>query len=153
MNFGKPSERQDGDRSYAPDGSKGANLRNVWTIATHSFKDAHFATFPPKLVEPCIKAGTSERGVCGECGAPWTRQVDTVKGGPVRTRNRREVYGREPETASWIPVRKYEHTTTGWAPTCDHNADPVPATVLDCFAGRWHGSGPRSRPSTTRLQC
>ena len=49
----------------------GANLRNVWTIATHSFKEAHFATFPPALVEPCILAGTSERGVCGECGAPW----------------------------------------------------------------------------------
>ena len=82
----------------------GANLRNVWTIATHSFKESHFATFPPALVEPCIKAGTSERGVCGECGAPWTRQVDTVKGGQVRTRNRREV-GRE-ETAAGFR-RKY----------------------------------------------
>ena len=46
-----------------------ANLRNVWKIATHSFKEAHFATFPPKLVEPCIKAGTSEKGCCAECGA------------------------------------------------------------------------------------
>ena len=42
--------------------STGANLRNVWTIPTHSFSEAHFATFPPKLVEPCIKAGTSEAG-------------------------------------------------------------------------------------------
>ena len=49
---------------------------NVWTIATHSFKAAHFATFPPALVEPCIKAGTSEKGVCGECGAPWGREVE-----------------------------------------------------------------------------
>ena len=110
----------------------GANLRNVWTIPTHSYKDAHFATFPPKLVEPCIKAGTSERGVCGECGAPWTRQVDTVKGGPVRTRNRREV-GRE-ETAAGFP-QEIRHTTTGWAPTCDHKAATVPGTVLDPFAG------------------
>ena len=53
----------------------GVNLRNVWTIATHSFSEAHFATFPPKLVEPCIKAGTSEHGVCSECGAPWVRVV------------------------------------------------------------------------------
>ena len=52
-----------------------ANLRNVWTIATHSFSDAHFATFPPKLVEPCIKAGTSEKGCCVACGSPWKRVV------------------------------------------------------------------------------
>ena len=54
-----------------------ANLRNVWTIPTHSFREAHFATFPPRLVEPCIKAGTSERGVCKQCGGPWVREVDT----------------------------------------------------------------------------
>ena len=41
------------------------------------FKEAHFATFPPALVEPCIKAGTSEKGVCGECGAPWAREVES----------------------------------------------------------------------------
>ena len=35
----------------------GRNIRTVWNIATHPFPDAHFATFPPKLVEPCVKAG------------------------------------------------------------------------------------------------
>ena len=39
----------------------GANKRSVWTIATQPFPDAHFATYPPKLVEPCILAG-SRRG-------------------------------------------------------------------------------------------
>jgi DNA modification methylase len=34
------------------------NLRNVWTIATAPFVDAHFATFPPELAERCIKAGS-----------------------------------------------------------------------------------------------
>lgn len=34
-----------------------AHLRNVWTISTAAFSEAHFATFPPALVEPCIKAG------------------------------------------------------------------------------------------------
>ena len=38
-------------------------------------------TFPPALVEPCIKAGTSERGVCAECGAPWARVVKRTAGG------------------------------------------------------------------------
>lgn len=41
----------------------GRNLRDVWTIATHAYSKAHFATFPPKLVEPCIKAGCPEDGV------------------------------------------------------------------------------------------
>lgn len=40
----------------------GANLRNVWHIATHPYPEAHFATFPPALVEPCIKAGCPEGG-------------------------------------------------------------------------------------------
>lgn len=34
------------------------NRRSVWTVATMPFKEAHFATFPPALVEPCILAGS-----------------------------------------------------------------------------------------------
>ena len=41
----------------------GRNKRNVWTITTKPFKAAHFATFPPDLIEPCIKAGCPEGGV------------------------------------------------------------------------------------------
>ena len=36
----------------------GRNCRSVWNINTHAFAGAHFATFPAKLVEPCIKAST-----------------------------------------------------------------------------------------------
>ena len=39
------------------------NKRNVWTISTKPFKDAHFATFPKDLIEPCIKAGCPENGI------------------------------------------------------------------------------------------
>jgi len=38
----------------------GRNIRSVWTIATSPFPEAHFATFPPALVEPCIKAGSRQ---------------------------------------------------------------------------------------------
>lgn len=34
------------------------NKRSVWTVATQPFKEAHFATFPPALIEPCILAGS-----------------------------------------------------------------------------------------------
>jgi DNA modification methylase len=63
---GRPADRYD---------VPGRNIRSVWTVATQPYPGAHFATFPPKLIEPCIKAGTSERGVCPECGAPWRRVV------------------------------------------------------------------------------
>ena len=39
------------------------NKRDVWWIATQPFKGAHFATFPPKLIEPCILAGCPENGI------------------------------------------------------------------------------------------
>ena len=44
----------------APDGSR--NARDVWTIATAPFAEAHFATFPPALAERCIKAGCPAGG-------------------------------------------------------------------------------------------
>lgn len=39
------------------------NRRSVWTVATKPYKGAHFATFPPALVEPCILAGSRPRDV------------------------------------------------------------------------------------------
>ena len=36
----------------------GRNCRSVWNIHTQGFPGAHFATFPPKLIEPCILAST-----------------------------------------------------------------------------------------------
>lgn len=38
------------------------NKRSVWTVATQPFKEAHFATFPPALIEPCILAGCPAGG-------------------------------------------------------------------------------------------
>jgi DNA modification methylase len=38
------------------------NKRTVWTTSTAAFKGAHFATFPPDLIEPCIKAGCPKGG-------------------------------------------------------------------------------------------
>lgn len=37
---------------------KGANKRSVWTVATRPYKGAHFATYPPALIEPCVLAGS-----------------------------------------------------------------------------------------------
>ncbi len=40
-------------------GPNGRNIRTVWDIHTQPYPEAHFATFPPALIEPCIKLGSS----------------------------------------------------------------------------------------------
>lgn len=39
------------------------NKRSVWTVSTQGYKEAHFATFPEKLIEPCVLAGSKEGGI------------------------------------------------------------------------------------------
>jgi len=138
----------------------GRNRRTVWHIATAPYSGAHFATYPPALVEPCIKAGTSERGVCPECGAPWERVVEkspminpdgSCKCGTTHGTNKsgNDAYIQGAQKMA-REGRSYcsESNTIGWQPTCDcierglfgkrpaYDAYPtVPATVFDPFAG------------------
>jgi len=53
------------DQSGLDDVERGGrrNKRSVWTVATQPFKEAHFATYPPALIEPCILAGSPKGGV------------------------------------------------------------------------------------------
>ena len=123
-------------REYNP---AGRSCRNVWTIATAPFPAAHFATFPPELAERCIKAGTSDRGCCAACGAPWVRVTDV-------SRDDRD-FGRDQPPAATsgasnrtingvVPsFRSPTSTTTGWRAGCRCNAEVVPQTVLDPFSG------------------
>lgn len=46
---------------YMPNDFK-KNKRSVWTVSTKPYKEAHFATYPPDLIEPCILAGCPEEG-------------------------------------------------------------------------------------------
>jgi DNA modification methylase len=55
------------------------NKRSIWIVTHTGYKGAHFAVFPPALILPCIKAGTSEKGCCTECGAPWKRVVERTR--------------------------------------------------------------------------
>lgn len=126
----------------------GRNLRSVWTIATQPFKDAHFATFPEKLVEPCIKAGTSEKGCCPECGAPWVRVVEkgevlsrggSNKGKLKDANNYGEDIGNRARRTNKA-LEAHESKTIGWRSTCvclgpPLGKWPIPCTVLDPFGG------------------
>lgn len=59
-NYRNGSEQWGRTYDYAEASATGVNKRSVWTVTTRPFKDAHFATFPPKLIEPCILAGSRE---------------------------------------------------------------------------------------------
>ena len=54
------------------------NKRSVWTVTTKPFKGAHFATFPPDLIKPCVLAGCPEK-VCVECATPYERKVESKR--------------------------------------------------------------------------
>lgn len=121
--------------------------RDVWSIATRPFAEAHFATYAPDLIKPCILAGTSEYGVCAECGAPWERVTEKPEAphdGATASLyeagsagNRISLYrqamrerGNEPEPQ---PVR-----TLGWRATCKHHQPAAGferSIVLDPFMG------------------
>jgi DNA modification methylase len=76
-----------GDMSTHPKGyplpnPTGRNRRSVWTIATKPYSGAHFATFPEKLVEPCILAGCPAGGtVLDPFGGAGTTGLVAVKHG------------------------------------------------------------------------
>ncbi len=62
----KGADIKEGDPMYRSTGQQGnsmttkdrVNKRSVWEIATRPYKEAHFATFPEKLIDPCILAGS-----------------------------------------------------------------------------------------------
>ena len=117
-------------------GSETANKRSVWKIASRSYKGAHFATFPPKLVEPCIFAGTSAKGVCPACGAPWVRETKRNRRA-TRPGKDSKVTGDALTDGNRDPERHVTTTeTVGWKQACKcAAADPVGAIVFDPFAG------------------
>jgi DNA modification methylase len=116
-------------------GSETRNRRDVWTIATSPYSGAHFATFPPALVEPCILAGTSERGQCPRCGMPWGRVVEYERT-RIQPHTSKSLQSNKSGLNTNGPRPPAVSTTTGWHPACSCNAgDPIPQIVLDPFAG------------------
>jgi len=124
---------------------------------------SHFATFPERLVEPCILAGTSEFGCCHHCGAPYERILEKQHVGDWHPDpEHKHANGAINGTAKWAKdaVRQARNgdplhsiskasgahdrvnlgapVTEGWRPTCSHPLFPsevIPCTVLDIFSG------------------
>lgn len=119
------------------------NKRSVWQVNTVPYREAHFAAFPEKLIEPCILAGTSEKGYCPECGKAWERQTEkkgatTIAELGYDTHQLAEGKGMLNTSRSWkggdVPVATYK--TIGWLPSCQcGDLKPVPGIILDPFFG------------------
>lgn len=107
-------------------------------VNPEGYTEAHFATFPTRLVRPLIMAGTSEKGCCPSCGAPWVRMVETEY---VNPRNRstngpKSLLKNHVGSTGYAVRLEARRSTTGWRPTCSCDAgDPVPCTVLEPFSG------------------
>ena len=124
-------------------------MRTVWRVSTKPYSGAHFAVWPPELVEVMIKAGTSEKGCCPACGAPWSRVVkcperpgvglevgDNKRDGGLHNEHGIERTGMSHHKYDeW--KRAHPNQTSGWEPTCKcfTNDGTGRCVVLDPFSG------------------
>ena len=126
----------------------GKNPGDVFEVTTKPFPEAHFAVYPPELVETPLKA-TCPPKVCAECGSPYERDVERAtypgdhktkdsadsklaQDGAKRNDGERNLGGRQ--------YRKWKRNNPdefkGWIPTCDCDTDATEAGIaLDPFAG------------------
>jgi DNA modification methylase len=115
---------------------RGHAQRSVWSIPTQRYQQAHFATFPERLVEPCILAGTSAAGCCPACGRPWQRRFCVSYWNPGnRSSNGPRSTERRDESPGFVRRLIRVVGDEVWQPTCDCKQQRVPSTVLDPFAG------------------
>ena len=124
-----------------------ANKRSVWSLPTEGFKEAHFATFPQRLIEDPIKAATSAYGCCAACGAAYRRlTVKELIPGPKAALtfvvDKRDIEADSRDAGSNRAKDGHKSgwhnktTTTGWIKTCKCQTDEIkPAIVLDMFMG------------------
>ena len=134
------------ESAAAPHGAVGVGDELVGMDVTNaSYKGAHFAVFPPKLISPLILASTSEHGCCAACGVPWSRVGADEEVG--RRPAEGGAYALDPEATGTdhqnvgenslrAGVRTLVRETLGWRQACGcQTGEVVPATVLDPFVG------------------
>lgn len=120
-----------------------ANMRSVWRINLQPGSNGnHIAGFPEKIPYYCIKAGSSEKGCCNDCGKPYERILESNK------INRNEL---DPDNPNYRPNNYngkyteingkgdggYNNTVhLGWQKTCNCESNELtPSLILDPFMG------------------
>ncbi len=108
---------------------------DVWTIPTQPYPGSHFATFPPSLIEPMIRAACPAE-ICPVCGLARERIIEPT--GIIEEPNEYnckigDVLGLSP-TSTLRTKQVVEKHTIGWT-SCACNAGWIAGTVLDPFCG------------------
>ncbi len=114
----------------------GRNPRSWMLVSPEPSSIQHYATFVGGRTIPsfAIRAGTSEHGVCSECGNPWERVTETT---PMEMRRTDwgEKAGNRTATSGTM-TKPATSTTLGWRASCQHSgALVIPATIFDPFSG------------------
>ena len=138
------------DRDMRPN-KAGKNPGDVWKIATHPFPEAHFATFPPKLIEPMVKAGCP-KWICKKCGKarvritkPTEEYAKNLGKGYISKQQEKDTAEKEGKIGSASRIETYmdnkpvsttaQYKTIGWT-KCDCKPQEYEAgIVLDPFMG------------------
>ena len=121
----------------------GKNPGDVFEVTTKPFPEAHFAVYPPELVETPLKA-TCPPKVCAECGSPYEREVERErcpgsapgKGDGNSMRDAQVNGGHQRDGHDYKRKHISSAETVGWTPTCDCDTDATESGIaLDPFAG------------------
>lgn len=99
--------------------SQSTNKTDVWKVSSQAYSGAHFATFPYRLIEPCILAGSSAYGCCEKCGSPWkrvTQQTQLKRDRPNEYVKRTGEAGTGNSCSN--SVAGVSVKTLGWEPSC-----------------------------------
>lgn len=109
-------------------------------VNPRGYSKSHFAVFPPQLVEPFVRAGTSVAGCCPTCSAPWQRVVrkPDMEERPTRSTDAKTATDEIHVSNGWAGHPKsagqaYQEwrnanpdVTVGWCPTCTCIQDACP---------------------------
>lgn len=111
-----PDTRLQSGNEWNSAAQEGANKRSVWVVPTQGYKGAHFATYPPELIRPCILAGSREgdtvldpfggSGTTGQVALECGRKAVLIELNPEYEELINKRTGRVPETlhmeGEWI---------------------------------------------------
>lgn len=126
----------EGEEMIAEFISQQRNKSDVWRVSSKGYPGAHYATYPESLIEPCIRAGTSEKGACVVCGAPWKRVVEKKTTNPRLAVGYTQNCTKRNDGDRPGSYMDGETKTIGWEPTCHHRDKEVrPCIILDPFMG------------------
>ena len=145
--LGRKTDPHGNMRDFMPT-SSGANPRSVLDVPTAPYKGAHYATFPPNLIAPLIRA-TCPRWACPVCGQGWSPVVEKgeVTGIPgeggdgyklAKAQSARDDHNIKGRSEGWTPNHFIPSNVKSYRPTCEHPhtiEETVPGIVLDPFVG------------------